>query len=222
MRKVLFTESQMRQILDKVGLNEWSEVSSGYLNQNSNGSEPPANVSGVEISANVINPEDEEQENVTTTDAIADTECPQGMHYGYGRPFPTSQRPIAEDIEQQTFIANKYQRNDAKNSGTKMGLNIATKTKRTTSNGTQRKRKHDLELHKKEMSPEEYKKKYGDIEKIVKSSLKQMSNVNDALTNVSDTNKLTNANDATKVKTSTKKGHHEGEELSNGRLHYFK
>ncbi len=220
MRKVLFTESQMRQILDKVGLNEWSEVSSGYLNQNSNGSEAPSNVSGVEISVNVINPEDEEQENVTTTDKIADTECPQGMHYGYDRPFPTSQRPIAEDIEQQTFIANKYQKKDAKDSKTKMGLNIAYEE--TTSNGTQRKRKHDLELHKKEMSPEEYKKKYGDIEKTVKSSLKQMSNVNDVLTNVSDTNKLTNANDATKVKTSTKKGHHEGEELSNGRLHYFK
>ena len=35
MRKVLFTESQMRQILNKVGLNEWSDINSGYLNQNS-------------------------------------------------------------------------------------------------------------------------------------------------------------------------------------------
>jgi hypothetical protein len=49
-----------------------------------------------------------------------------------------------------------------------------------------------------------------------------MSNINDTLTNISDTNKLTNANDVTKVKTTTKRGHHDGEELSNGTLHYFK
>lgn len=217
MRKVLFTESQMRQILDKVGLNEWSEVSSGYLNQNSTGSEAPTNVSGSEVSVNVINPEDEEQENVTTTDTIANSECPKGMNYGYGRTYA---RPIAEDIEQQTFIANKYQKTDAKKGGTKMGANIANEKK--TSNATQRKRKERLNKYKQNMTPEEFKQKYGDIEKTVKTSLKQMSNTNNALTNISDTNKLTNANDVTKVKTSTKKGHHEGEELSNGRLHYFK
>ena len=59
MRKVLFTESQMRQILNKVGLNEWSDVSSGYLDQNSTGSEAPTNVNGTQVSVNVINPEDE-------------------------------------------------------------------------------------------------------------------------------------------------------------------
>ena len=48
------------------------------------------------------------------------------------------------------------------------------------------------------------------------------ANVNNAITNISDTSKLINANDVTKVKTTTKKGHHDGEELSNGRLHYFK
>ena len=101
-----------------------------------------------------------------------------------------------------------------------MGANIANEKK--TSNATQRKRKERLNKYKQNMTPEEFKQKYGDIEKTVKTSLKQMSNTNNALTNISDTNKLTNANDVTKVKTSTKKGHHEGEELSNGRLHYFK
>jgi hypothetical protein len=100
-----------------------------------------------------------------------------------------------------------------------MGQNIANEKK--TSNATQRKRKERLNKYKQNMSPEEFKQQYGDIEKTVKSSLKQMSNVNNAITNISDTSKLTNANDATKVKTTTKKGHHDGEELSNGRLHYF-
>ena len=49
-----------------------------------------------------------------------------------------------------------------------------------------------------------------------------MSNLNNALTNISDTSKLTNANDVTKIKTTVKKGHHDGEELNSGRLHYFK
>lgn len=217
MRKVLFTESQMRQILNKVGLNEWSEVSSGYLNQNSTGSEAPTNVNGTQVSVNVINPEDEEQDNVTTTDKLADTQYPKGMNYGFGRSYA---RPIAEDIEQQNFIASKYQKSDAKAGGTKMGQNIANEKK--TSNATQRKRKERLNKYKQNMSPEDFKQQYGDIEKTVKSSLKQMSNVNSALTNVSDTSKLTNANDATKVKTQTKKGHHDGEQLSNGTLHYFK
>ena len=48
-----------------------------------------------------------------------------------------------------------------------------------------------------------------------------MSNISNALTNVSDTSKLTNANDVTKIKTTTKKGHHDGEKLNNGTLHYF-
>ena len=217
MRKVLFTESQMRQILNKVGLNEWSDVSSGYLNQNSTGSEAPTNVNGTQVSVNVINPEDEEQENVTTTDKIADTQFPKGMNYGFGRSYI---RPIAEDIEQQNFIANKYQKSDAIAGGTKMGQNIANEKK--TSNATQRKRKERLNNYKRKMSPEEYKRQYGDIEKTVKSSLNQMSNVNNALTNISDTSKLTNANDVTKIKTTVKKGHHEGEELNSGRLHYFK
>jgi hypothetical protein len=217
MRKVLFTESQMRQILNKVGLNEWSEVSSGYLDQNSTGSEAPTNVNGTQVSVNVINPEDEEQENVTTTDKLADTQFPQGMNYGFGRSYA---RQIAEDIEQQNFIASKYQKSDAKAGGTKMGQNIASEKK--TSNATQRKRKERLNKYKQNMSPEEFKQQYGDIEKTVKSSLNQMSNINNALTNVSDTSKLINANDVTKVKTTTKKGHHDGEELSNGRLHYFK
>lgn len=216
MRKVLFTESQMRQILNKVGLNEWSDVSSGYLDQNSTGSEAPTNINGTQVSVNVIDPEDEEQENVTTTDKIADTQYPKGMNYGFGRSYA---RPIAEDIEQQNFIANKYQKSDAKASGTKMGQNIANEKK--TSNATQRKRKERLNNYKRKMSPEEYQRKYGDIEKTVKSSLNQMSNVNNVLTNISDTSKLTNANDATKIKTTLKKGHHDGEELSNGRLYYF-
>ena len=216
MRKVLFTESQMRQILNKVGLNEWSEVSSGYLDQNSMGSEAPVNVNGTQVSVNVINPEDEEQENVTTTDKIADTQYPKGMNYGFGRSYA---RPIAEDIEQQNFIASKYQKNDAKAGGTKMGQNIASEKK--TSNATQRKRKERLNKYKQNMTPEEFKQQYGDIEKTVKSSLKQMSNINNALTNVSDTSKLTNANDVTKIKTTTKKGHHDGEKLNNGTLHYF-
>lgn len=217
MRKVLFTESQMRQILNKVGLNEWSEVSSGYLDQNSNGSEAPTNVNGTQVSVNVINPDDEEQEHVTTTDSIANTQFPKGMNYGFGRSYA---RPIAEDIEQQNFIANKYQKSDAIAGGTKMGQNIANEKK--TSNATQRKRKERLNKYKQNMSHEDYKRQYGDIEKTVKSSLRQMSNINNALNNFSDTSKLINANDATKVKTTTQKGHHEGEELSNGRLHYFK
>lgn len=217
MRKVLFTESQMRQILNKVGLNEWSEVSSGYLDQNSNGSEAPTNVNGTQVSVNVINPDDEEQEHVTTTDSIANTQFPKGMNYGFGRSYA---RPIAEDIEQQNFIANKYQKSDAIAGGTKMGQNIANEKK--TSNATQRKRKERLNKYKQNMTHEDYQRRYGDIEKTVKSSLRQMSNINNTLNNVSDTSKLINANDVTKVKTKTQKGHHEGEELSNGRLHYFK
>lgn len=217
MRKVLFTESQMRQILNKVGLNEWSEVSSGYLDQNSTGSEAPINVNGTQVSVNVINPDDEEQEHVTTTDSIANTQFPKGMNYGFGRSYI---RPIAEDIEQQNFIANKYQKSDAIAGGTKMGQNIANEKK--TSNATQRKRKERLNKYKQNMSREDYQRQYGDIEKTVKSSLNQMSNINNTLNNISDTSKLINANDVTKVKTTTQKGHHQGEELSNGRLYYFK
>lgn len=217
MRKVLFTESQMRQILNKVGLNEWSDVSSGYLDQNSTGSEAPTNVNGTQVSVNVINPDDEEQEHVTTTDAIANTQFPKGMNYGFGRSYI---RPIAEDIEQQNFIANKYQKSDAIAGGTKMGQNMANEKK--TSNATQRKRKERLNKYKQDMSHEDYQRQYGDIEKTVKSSLNQMSNINNTLNNISDTNKLINANDVTKVKTTTQKGHHQGEELSNGRLYYFK
>jgi hypothetical protein len=72
------------------------------------------------------------------------------------------------------------------------------------------------------MSPEEFKQQYGNIEKTVKSSLKQMSNINNVISNTSDSSELVNANDATKVKTTTNKGHHDGEKLSNGTLHYFK
>jgi flagellar basal body rod protein FlgC len=98
--------------------------------------------------------------------------------------------------------------------------NIANE--KTTSNATQRKRKERLNDKKKELTHDQFKQRYGAIDKIVNSSLKQMSNINDTLTNISDTNKLTNANDVTKVKTTTKRGHHDGEELSNGTLHYFK
>lgn len=216
MRKVLFTESQMRQILNKVGLNEWSDINSGYLNQNSHNSEAPANVNGVEVSVNSIDPEQAEKEHVTTTDDIANTLTPRGRNFGFGSKYTQA---MFEDIEQQNFIANKYQKSDAKAGGTKMGQNIANEKK--TSNATQRKRKERLNKYKQNMSPEEFKQQYGDIEKTVKSSLKQMSNVNNAITNISDASKLVNANDATKVKTTTKKGHHDGEELSNGRLHYF-
>jgi hypothetical protein len=217
MRKVLFTESQMRQILNKVGLNEWSEVSSGYLDQNSMGSEAPVNVNGTQVSVNVINPEDEEQENVTTTDKIADTQYPKGMNYGFGRSYA---RPIAEDIEQQNFIASKYQKSDAKAGGTKMGQNIANE--KETSNATQRKRKERLNDKKKELTRDQFKQRYGAIDKMVNSSLKQMSNINNITSNNSDVQKLAQANDVTKTKIKQGKGHHEGEDLTAGRLHYFK
>jgi hypothetical protein len=217
MRKVLFTESQMRQILNKVGLNEWSDVSSGYLDQNSNGSEAPTNVNGTQVSVDVINPEDEEQENVTTTDKIADTQYPKGMNYGFGRSYA---RPIAEDIEQQNFIASKYQKSDAKAGGTKMGQNIANE--KETSNATQRKRKERLNDKKKELTRDQFKQRYGAIDKMVNSSLKQMSNINNITSNNSDVQKLAQANDVTKTKIKQGKGHHEGEDLTAGRLHYFK
>lgn len=220
MRKVLFTESQMRQILNKVGINEWSEVNGGYLNKNSSGSEAPTNVNGIQISANVIDPDDVEQDNVTTTDQFGNMQSPRGR--GFGPKGLNTMTPVSleEDIEQQNFRANKFQKNDAKAGGTKMGNNIANEKK--TSNATQRKRKERLNKYKQNMSPEEYKQQYGDIEKTVKSSLKQMSNVNDIISDTSDTSKLTKANDATKVKTTTKRGHHDGEKLSNGgTLHYF-
>jgi hypothetical protein len=219
MRKVLFTESQMRQILNKVGINE-SEFGSGYLDKYSNGTEAPANVNGIQVSTNTVDPEDSEQNSITTTDEFGNMQSPRGR--GFGPKGLNTMTPVSleEDIEQQDFIANKFQKRAAKAGGTKMGKNIASEKK--TSNATQRKRKERLNNYKQNMSPEEYKKQYGKIEKTVNDSLKQMSNVNNTITNVSDVNKLTNANDATKVKTSTKKGHHDGEQLSNGTLHYFK
>lgn len=216
MKKVLFTESQMRQILNKIGLNEWSEISSGYLNQNSPGTEAPSNIGGSKVTVDPVNPEDEEQKNVTTTDDFARTLSPRARNFGFGSKYA---QPVTEDIEQQVFRPSKYQKSKAKAGGTKMGQNIASEKK--TSNATQRKRKQRIDDYKQNMSPEEFKQKYGDIEKTVNSSLKQMSNINDTLTNISDTSKLTNANDATKVKTTTKKGHHNGEKLGNGTLHYF-
>lgn len=216
MRKVLFTESQMRQILNKVGLNEWSDINSGYLNQNSHNSEAPANVNGVEVSVNNIDPEQAEEEHVTTTDDIANTLTPRGRNFGFGSKYTQA---MFEDIEQQVYRASDKQKEQAKLGGTEMGENMSKEKK--VSNATQRQRKRRLEQQKLKLPKEVYDKKYGDIEKTVKSSLKQMSNVNNAITNISDTSKLVNANDATKVKTTTKKGHHDGEELSNGRLHYF-
>jgi hypothetical protein len=217
MKKVLFTESQMRQILNKMGLNEWSEISSGYLNQNSPGTEAPSNIGGSKVTVDTVNPEDEEQENVTTTDDFARTLSPRGRNFGFGSKYT---QPVTEDIEQQVFRPSEHQKSKAQAGGTKMGKNIANE--KTTSNATQRKRKERLNDKKKELTHDQFKQRYGAIDKIVNSSLKQMSNINDTLTNISDTNKLTNANDVTKVKTTTKRGHHDGEELSNGTLHYFK
>ena len=98
MKKVLFTESQMRQILNKMGLNEWSEISSGYLNQNSPGTEAPSNIGGSKVTVDTVNPEDEEQENVTTTDDFARTLSPRGRNFGFGSKYT---QPVTEDIEQQ-------------------------------------------------------------------------------------------------------------------------
>lgn len=216
MRKVLFTESQMRQILIKEGLNDWSDINSGYLDTNSNGGEAPENMSGSEVFVDDPQTNTPEKTSVTTADKVSHS-ISKRLPYGFGSKFT---QPVYEDIEQQNFRANKFQKMDAKNSGTKMGQNISDEKK--TSNATQRKRKERLNKYKQNMSSEEYKQKYGDIEKMVKSSLKQMSLTNDVLTNTSDLNKLNNANDVTKAKITTEKGHHEGEELSNGRLHYFK
>lgn len=220
MIKVLFTESQMRQILNKVGLNEWSDVSSGYLDQNSTGTEAPSIVNGSQVSVNPINPDDIEQEKATTTDDVADMQSKKGRGFGPRGLSTMSPISLEEDIEQQVFRASDKQKKQAQLGGTKMGSNIANEKK--TSNATQRQRKHRLEQQKLKLPKEIYDQKYGDIEKTVKNSLKQMSNVNDVITNTTDSYKLVNANDAGKVKNTTNKGHHDGEKLSNGTLHYFK
>lgn len=216
MRKVLFTESQIRQILIKEGLGEWSDINSGYLDDNSSSGEIPCNVAGTQVSVDAIDVNDPEKEDTTTGDKVTSSLSQRRANYGFGSKFT---QPVYEDIEQQNFRPNKTQKNDAVNGGTKMGKNISNE--KTVSNATQRKRKERLNDKKKELTHDEFQKRYGAIDKMVNSSLKQMSNVNNVITNLSDTNKLTSANDVTKIKTITQKGHHEGEGLNNGRVHYF-
>lgn len=200
MRKVLFTESQIKRIL------EAESVDCGYLDINSPGTEAPDNVEGVEVTM----PGDK------VSDRIAKIK-----KSGRGFPFGAHYSRIAEDIETQKYITNDQQKNTSANTGTKMGLNIAAS--KENSNGTMRKRKHDIEKHKRELPKNVFDKTYGRIEKIVKASLQQMSNTNNAINNKSDASNLTNANDATKVNKKQGKGHHkDGEQIGdNATLHYF-
>ena len=101
-----------------------------------------------------------------------------------------------------------------------MGKNIAQQ--KNVSDGTQRKRKHDLNLQRNKLGKDEFEKKYGPIAKMVSASLTQMSTLNNIKNGKTDLNKLNDVNDVTKVKTSVEKGHHkDGEELNNGVLHYY-
>lgn len=217
MRKVLFTESQIKQILIKEGLGEWSDINSGYLDDNSSSGEIPCNISGTQVTVDPIDVNDPEKEDITTGDKVASSLNQRRANYGFGSKFT---QPVYEDIEQQNFIANKIQKKNAVNGGTKMGQNI--KNEKSVSNATQRKRKERLNDKKKELTRDQFKQRYGAIDKMVNSSLKQMSNINNITSNNSDTQKLAQANDVTKTKIKQGKGHHEGENLTAGRLHYFK
>jgi hypothetical protein len=139
MRKVLFTESQIRQILIKEGLGEWSDINSGYLDDNSSSGEIPCNVAGTQVSVDAIDVNDPEKEDITTGDKVASSLSQRRANYGFGSKFT---QPVYEDIEQQNFRPNKTQKNDAVNGGTKMGKNISNE--KTVSNATQRKRKERL------------------------------------------------------------------------------
>ena len=200
MRKVLFTESQIKRIL------EAESVDCGYLDINSPGTEAPDNVEGDEVTM--------------SGDKVSDR-IAKIKKSGRGFPFGAHYSRIAEDIETQKYITNDQQKKASANTGTKMGQNIAAS--KENSNGTMRKRKHDIEKHKRELPKNVFDKTYGRIEKIVKASLQQMSNTNNAINNKSDASNLTNANDAIKVNKKQGKGHHkDGEQIGdNGTLHYF-
>lgn len=213
MRKILFTESQMRKILESEGLDNGLDVGGGYLDQD-DGSEAPVNATGYEVFTDPTN--DTRDGSVVTTDKIGNSKKPGNSRYG----FRYSKIPVTEDIDNEKFIYNEFQKNAAAATGTKMGQNIANS--KNVSDGTQRKRKHDLQIQLDKLGREEFEKKYGPIAKTIASSLTQMSNMNNIKNGNSDLSKLNNVNDVTKVKTKVGKGHHkDGEELNNGILHYY-
>ena len=215
MRKVLFTESQMKKILESEGLDSGLAAGGGYLDPD-DGAEESTVASGKEVFVDPTNAV--RGGNVVIGDKIARSKKPGNGRYGFNN--RSSYSAIQEDIDNEKFIYNKFQKNAAAATGTKMGQNIAST--KDVSDGTQRKRKHDLQIQRNKLGKEEFEKKYGPIAKTIASSLTQMSNMNNIKNGQSDLSKLNDVNDVNKVKTKVEKGHHkDGEELNNGILHYY-
>ena len=161
MRKVLFTEEQMRKILAKEGLESGLDIGGGYLDPD-DGSEAPVNASGVETFAD---PTNNEKGHVTTGDRIAHSKKPGNGRYGFNARNSYC-CVMQEDIDAEKYTYSKQQQANAGNTGTKMGQNIANN--KNVSDGTQRKRKHDLKIQQKKLGRDEFQRKYGPIAKMVK------------------------------------------------------
>lgn len=219
MRKVLFTESQMKEILLKEGLDNGLDIGGGYLAQD-DGSEDPVNASGKEVFTDPTN-QTRDGEVVTGDKVSRSLNKRRSIAFGTTRYGIGPAGGVCEGIEDEKYTYSKNQKASAANTGTKMGQNIANG--KNVSDGTQRKRKFDLKNQQKKLGKAEFDAKYGPIAKMVKSSLIQMSNSNKAKSNSSDLGKLNGVNDVTKTKTSVGKGHHkDGEETENGGIiHYY-
>ena len=163
-KKILGTDSNSKLynylylLNNKIDINEIKRileaesVDCGYLDINSPGTEAPDNVEGVEVTM--------------SGDKVSDR-IAKIKKSGRGFPFGAHYSRLAEDIETQKYITNDQQKKASANTGTKMGLNIAAS--KENSNGTMRKRKHDIEKHKRELPKNVFDKTYSRIEKIVKA-----------------------------------------------------
>ena len=113
MRKVLFTESQMKKILESEGLDSGLAAGGGYLDPD-DGAEESTVASGKEVFVDPTNAV--RGGNVVIGDKIARSKKPGNGRYGFNN--RSSYSAIQEDIDNEKFIYNKFQKNAAAATGT--------------------------------------------------------------------------------------------------------
>lgn len=225
MKKVIFTESQIRSILNHLQLNE----DDLYLDTTEDGNYPDENSIPFNLGQITVSNGDSEEGGEPTTDKIAamHKQTPYG---GFRRGIYENKKKVVtesnQDLDRGNIKFSPLQRQqlqqainncedktvkgyDRMNNWLKAGKISYADAYRTL-------RDHqDGDYNEESILPDEFisflKSKIG--------SAKMTSNVR--RNSKTDANKLVNANKTPNTKQGTGKGHHEGEQLNNGTVHYF-
>ena len=152
MKKIIVTESQFRKICENNGI---------YLDNTEQSSKESENIESTETTVG---------DTPVTTDKISNEKTP---YRPYG--WRSSGRAICENDDARVDYFSDQKRRAA-STGTKMGQNIANNI--GTTEGTNRKRKFDLNKKKNEMGKDAFEQQYGDIDTMVNSRLNQSRSMN--------------------------------------------